>query len=430
MRGLSPVLEYVLNNLERGWKGTLMAKRGSIIIGLDIGTTKVCTVVGEMAEGGVDIIGIGSHPCDGLRKGAVVNIDSTMESVRKAVEEAEEMSGCDIRSAFTGIAGPHIKSINSYGIVAVKGTEVEESDVKRAMEAARAISMPLDREVLHILPQLYLVDDQDIKDPIGMSGVRLEVRVHIITGMVTAVQNILKAVNGVGLETNEIVLEQLAASEAVLSEDEKELGVALVDIGGGTTDIAVFSGGSLKYTSVLPIGGNYLTNDIAIGLRTPVTEAEKVKIKYGCAFTPMIPQDEMIEVPSVGGREPRRVSRQILGGIIEPRMDEILHLVFREIVKSSYEQKLAAGVVLTGGTALIQGINEMSEQIFNMPVRVGTPLGVGGLTDIVNNPMYATAVGLVLYGSRYHAGSASRKGNGDFIRKTLKRARKWYKDLF
>lgn len=409
-----------------------MAKRGSILIGLDIGTTKVCTVVGEMTgDGGVDIIGIGSHPCDGLRKGTVVNIDSTIESVKKAVEEAEEMSNCDIRTAFTGIAGPHIKSFNSYGIVAVKGTEVDEGDVKRAVEAARAIAMPLDREVLHILPQHYIVDDQEgIKDPIGMSGVRLEVRVHIITGMVTAVQNILKSVNGVGLEANEIVLEQIAASEAVLSNDEKELGVTLVDIGGGTTDIAVFSEGSLKYTSVLPIGGNYLTNDIAIGLRTPVTEAEKVKIRYGCAFTPMIPQDEMIEVPSVGGREPRRVSRQILGGIIEPRMDEILNLVCREIVKSGFEQRLAAGVVLTGGTALIQGINEMAEQIFNMPVRVGSPIGVGGLTEIVNNPMYATAVGLVLYGSRYHASSASRKSEGGLVGKTMKRARKWYKDLF
>lgn len=408
-----------------------MAKRGSIIIGLDIGTTKVCAVVGEMTDTGIDIIGIGSNPCDGLRKGTVVNIDSTIESVKRAVEEAEEMSNCDIRAAFTGIAGPHIKSINSYGIVAIKGAEVEENDVKRAIEAARAISMPLDREVLHILPQHYLVDEQeDIKDPIGMSGVRLEVRVHIITGMVTAVQNILKSVNGVGLEANEIVLEQLAASEAVLSDDEKELGVTLVDIGGGTTDIAVFSGGSLKYTSVLPVGGNYLTNDIAIGLRTPVSEAEKVKIKYGCAFTPLIPQDEMIEVPSVGGRDPRRVSRQILGGIIEPRMDEILNLVLREIVKSGYEQHMAAGIVLTGGTALIRGITEMAEHIFNMPVRVGTPVGVGGLTEIVNNPMYATAVGLVLYGSRYHAGSASRKSEGTFMRKTMKRAKKWYKDLF
>ncbi len=392
-----------------------MAKKGSIIVGLDIGTTKVCAVVGEITPDGIDVIGIGSSPCDGLRKGAVVNIDSTVESIKKAVDEAEEMSKCEIRSVFTGVAGPHIKSFNSYGIVPVKGAEVEEGDVKRAIEAARAIAMPLDREVLHILPQHYLIDDQEgIKDPIGMTGVRLEVRVHIITGAVTAIQNILKAINNVGLEANEIILEQLAASEAVLSEDEKELGVTLVDIGGGTTDIAVFSEGSIKYTSVLPLGGNYLTNDIAIGLRTPVTEAEKVKIKYGCAFTPLIPQDQMIEVPSVGGREPRRVSRQILGGIIEPRMDEILNLVCREIVKSGFEERLAAGVVLTGGTALIQGISEMAEQIFNMPVRVGSPVRVGGLTDIVSNPMYATGVGLVLYGYRYHAGSAAKKGRGEF----------------
>ena len=408
-----------------------MAKKGTIIVGLDIGTTKVCAVVGEITPDGIDVIGIGSSSCDGLRKGAVVNIDSTVESIKKAVDEAEEMSKCEIRSVFTGVAGPHIKSFNSYGIVPVKGAEVEEGDVKRAIEAARAIAMPLDREVLHILPQHYLIDDQEgIKDPVGMTGVRLEVRVHIITGAVTAVQNILKAINNVGLEANEIILEQLAASEAVLSEDEKELGVTLVDIGGGTTDIAVFSEGSIKYTSVLPLGGNYLTNDIAIGLRTPVTEAEKVKIKYGCAFTPLIPQDQMIEVPSVGGRDPRRVSRQILGGIIEPRMDEILNLVCREIVKSGFEERLAAGVVLTGGTALIQGISEMAEQIFNMPVRVGNPVRVGGLTDIVSNPMYATGVGLVLYGYRYHAGSAVKKDGASFVRSALKKAKKFYRDIF
>ena len=350
-----------------------MAKR-KLIVGLDIGTTKVCAIIGERTENGLDIIGIGTQPSEGLRKGVVVNIDSTIESVRKAIEEAEIMSGCRIKSVYAGIAGGHIKSFNSYGIVAVKGSEVDESDVKRAIEAAKAVAMPLDREVLHIIPQYYIVDDQDgVKDPIGMSGVRLEVKVHIVTGAVTSIQNIIKSVNGVGLEINDIILEQLAASDAVLSPDEKELGVALVDIGGGTTDIAVYSEGSIKHSAVLPLGGSYLTNDIAVGLRTPVTEAEKVKVKYGCAFTSLIPQDEMIEVPSVGGREPRRVSRQVLGGIIEPRMDEILNLVCREIVKSGYEERLAAGIVLTGGTALLQGITELSEQIFNMPVRRGVP---------------------------------------------------------
>ena len=351
-----------------------MAKR-KVIVGLDIGTTKVCTIIGELTDNGIEIIGIGSQTSEGLRKGVVVNIDSTIDSIRKAIEEAEIMSGLSQSSRYAPESpGGHIKSFNSYGIVAVKGSEVDEADVKRAIEAAKAIAMPLDREILHIIPQYYIVDDQDgVKDPLGMSGVRLEVKVHIITGAVTSIQNIVKSVNGVGLDVGDIILEPLAASDAVLGTDEKELGVALVDIGGGTTDIAVYSEGSIKHSAVLPLGGSYLTNDIAVGLRTPVTEAEKVKIKYGCAFTSLIPQDEMIEVPSVGGREPRRVSRQVLGGIIEPRMDEILNLVCREIVKSGYEERLAAGVVLTGGTAMLQGITQLSEQIFNMPVRVGNP---------------------------------------------------------
>ncbi|MFB3924456.1 MAG: cell division protein FtsA [Syntrophales bacterium] len=408
-----------------------MAKRGNLIVALDIGTTKICVIIGEVSDSGIDIVGIGSHPSEGLRKGVVVNIDSTIESIKKAVDEAELMSGCRIKSAYTGIAGGHIKSFNSYGIVAVKGSEVDELDVKRAIEAARAIAIPLDREVLHILPQYYIVDDQDgVKDPVGMSGVRLEVKVHIVTGAVTSIQNIIKSVNGVGLDVNDVILEQLAASEAVLSPDEKELGVALVDIGGGTTDIAVYSEGSIKHTAVLPLGGSYLTNDIAVGLRTPMNEAEKVKIKYGCAYTPLIPQDEMIEVPSVGGRDPRRVSRQVLGGIIEPRMDEVLNLVCREIVKSGYEERLAAGVVLTGGTALLEGITELSEQIFNMPVRRGCPIGIGGLTEVVNSPLYATGVGLLIYGSKYQAGNAYRKGEGNILGGMVKKLHRWSKELF
>jgi cell division protein FtsA len=342
------------------------------------------------------------------------------------------MSGCNIKSVYVGIAGGHIKSFNSYGIVAVKGNEVDETDVKRAMEAAKAIAMPLDREVLHIIPQHYIVDDQDgVRDPIGMSGVRLEVKVHIVTGAVTSIQNIIKSVNGVGLEVNDIILEPLAASDAVLSPDEKELGVALVDIGGGTTDIAVYSEGSIKHSAVLPLGGGYLTNDIAVGLRTPVTEAEKVKIKYGCAYTPLIPQDEMIEVPSVGGREPRRVSRQVLGGIIEPRMDEILNLVCREIVKSGYEERLAAGIVLTGGTSLLNGVSELSEQIFNMPVRCGVPTGIGGVAEIVNSPLYATAIGLILQGSRVRTKNILKKGEATTSIKGLnKKLQKWFSEFF
>jgi len=371
-----------------------MAKRDNIVAGLDIGTTKTCVIVGEITNTGIDIIGIGTHPSSGLRKGVVVNIDSTVDSIKRAVEEAELMSGCEIRSVFAGIAGSHIKGLNSYGIVAVKGGEVDEYDVKRALEAAKAVAIPLDRKIIHILPQYYMVDDQDgVKEPIGMSGVRLEAKVHVVTGMVTSVQNIIKSINRVGLDVNDIILEPLASSETVLSRDEKELGVALIDIGGGTTDIAVFAEGSIKHTAVLPLGGDYVTGDISVGLRTPVMEAEKIKIKYGCTYTPLIPQNEIIEVPSVGGRNPRTVSRQVLGEIIEPRLEEILGLAHREIVKSGYEDLLAAGVVLTGGTAILEGITELTEQIFNTPVRKGCPVGVGGITDIINSPMYATGVG-------------------------------------
>jgi len=408
-----------------------MAKKDSVIVGLDIGTTKVCAIVGGVTDTGIDIIGIGSHPSEGLRKGVVVNIESTVNSIKGAIEEAELMSGCDITSVFTGIAGGHISGLNSHGIIAVKSREVDENDVKRSIEAAKAIAIPLDREVLHVLPQHYIVDDQDgVKTPVGMSGVRLEAKVHIVTGAVTSAQNIIKSVNRVGLDVNDIVLEQLASSEAVLSPDEKELGVAIVDIGGGTTDIAVFSEGSIKHTAVLSIGGNYLTGDIAVGLRTPTVEAEKIKIKYGCAYTPLIPKDETIEVPSVGGREPRMVSRQILGEIIEPRMEEILNMAHREIVKSGYEDLLAAGVVLTGGTAILEGITELAEQMLNTPVRRGYPVGIGGLTDIVNSPMYATGVGLIIYGSKDHYKNVFKKSEGNIFNRVTRRMKRWFTEFF
>ncbi len=408
-----------------------MGKNGNIIVGLDIGTTKVCAIVGGVTDNGIDIIGIGSHPSEGLRKGVVVNIESTVNSIKGAVEEAELMSGHEISSVFTGIAGGHISGFNSHGIVAVKSREVDENDVKRSIEAAKAIAIPLDREVLHVLPQHYIVDNQDgIKTPVGMSGVRLEAKVHIITGAVTSAQNIIKSVNRVGLDVNDIVLEQLASSEAVLSSDEKELGVAIIDIGGGTTDIAVFYEGSIKHTAVLSLGGNYLTGDIAVGLRTPTVEAEKIKINYGCAYTPLIPKDEIIEVPSVGGREPRKVSRQILGEIIEPRMEEILNLAHREIVKSGYEDLLAAGVVLTGGTAILEGITELAEQIFNMPVRRGYPIGIGGLTDIVNSPMYATGVGLIIYGSKDYYRNVFKRSDGNIFNRVTRRMKRWFTEFF
>jgi len=408
-----------------------MAKKTNVIVGLDIGTTKTCAVVGEMKETGLDIIGIGSHPSEGLRKGVVVNIESTVESIRKAVEEAEQISACEIGSVFAGIAGAHIKGQNSLGIVAVKGREVDEDDVERAIEAAKAIAIPLDREILHTLPQYYVVDEQDgIRDPLGMSGVRLEAKAHIVTGSVTSIQNILKSVNRVGLDVNAVILEQLAASEAVLSSDEKDLGVALVDIGGGTSDIAVFSEGSIKHTAVIPVGGNYLTSDIATGLRTPIAEAEKIKIKYGCAYTMLIPKDETIDVPSVGGREPREVSRQILGRIVEPRMEEILNLAYKEITRSGFEDILAAGIVLTGGTAILQGITELAEHIFNMPVRRGCPTGIGGLTDVVNSPLYATGVGLVLYASRHIVKDGSGRPDAKWVGGVVSKTKKWFSDFF
>ncbi|MGD0275369.1 MAG: cell division protein FtsA [Syntrophales bacterium] len=409
----------------------MMAKKGNVIVGLDIGTTKTCAIVGEVTEMGLDIIGIGVHPSEGLRKGVVVNIESTVEAIRKATDEAEHMSGCEIRSVYAGIAGAHIKGQNSLGIVAVKGREVNHEDVRRAVEASKAVAIPVDREILHTLPQSFIVDDQDgIRDPVGMSGVRLEAKVHIVTGAVTSIQNIVKSVNRVGLDIHEIVLEQIAASEAVLSGDERDLGVALVDIGGGTTNIAIFADGSIKHTAVLPIGGSYITNDIATGLRTPMTEAEKIKVRFGCAHTPLIPKDEVIEVPSVGGREPRPVSRQILGRIIEARMEEILIMAAKEINRSEFEDLLAAGIVLTGGTAMLDGVVELAEQVFNMPVRRGSPMGIGGLKDVVNSPMFATGVGLVIYGSRNLSTENLRKMESGVFAEWMRRFKKWVLEYF
>ncbi|HPM41001.1 MAG TPA: cell division protein FtsA [bacterium] len=377
-----------------------MAKREELVVGLDIGTTKICAIVGAVGNDGIDVVGIGTHPSKGLRKGVVVNIESTVSSIRKAVEEAELMAGCEITSAYAGIAGGHIKGINSHGIVAIKEKEVMAADVERVIDAAQAVSIPLDREVIHVIPQQFVVDDQDgVRDPVGMSGVRLEAKVHIVTGAVTSAQNIIKCCNRAGLNVNDIVLQQLASSESTLSSDEKELGVVLLDIGGGTTDIAIFSGGSIAHTAVLTLGGNHLTNDVAVGLRTPAHEAEKIKQKYGCCTAGVIHKDETIEVPSVGGRSPRVLSRQILAEILEPRMEEIYSLVQQEIKRSGYEDMVAAGIVLTGGTSMLEGALELAEQVFNVPVRSGMPKGIGGLVDVVKNPMYATGVGLVLTGA-------------------------------
>jgi cell division protein FtsA len=409
----------------------LMGRKSNVLVGLDIGTTKTTAIVGEITETGIDIIGIGTSPAKELRKGLVVNIESTVEAIKRAVEDAERMSGCRINSAYVGIAGSHVKGQNSLGIVAIKGREVGEEDVQRAIEASKSIAIPVERVILHTLPQNYVVDGQDgIRDPVGMSGVRLEAKVHIVTGAVPSIQNIVKSVNRVGLDIDDIVMEQLAASEAILSSDEKDLGVVLIDIGGSSTGIAIFFEGSIKHTAILPVGGNYLTSDIATGLRTPFNDAERIKIRYGCALTARIPQEELIEVPSVGGREDRQVSRQILGRIVEPRMEEILNLALKEIVRSGYEELLAAGVVLTGGTALLSGINEMAEQIFDMPVRTGNPAGIGGLSDVVNSPAYTVGVGLIIYGSKKIAGDSVYRKTGNIFGNMARTIKKWLLEFF
>lgn len=412
-----------------------MSRKGEVIVGLDIGTTKICAIVGEAlregADAGLDIIGIGSHPSRGLKKGVVINIESTVESIKQAIEEAELMAGCEITSVYTGIAGGHIKGFNSCGVVAVKDKEVCEGDLKRVIDAAKAVSIPLDREVIHILPQEYKVDDQDgIREPLGMSGIRLESKVHIVTAAVTSAQNIIKCANRAGLDVADIALQQLASSEAVLSEDEKELGVALVDIGGGTTDIAIFVKGSLVHTSVLTLGGNHITQDVAMGLRTPNHDAEIIKQRYGCAMTSMVNKDETIEVPSVGGRKARVLSRQILCEIIEPRVEEIFALVQREITKTGCEDLLGSGMVITGGSTIMPGMPEIGEDITGHPTRRGLPTGIGGLVDVVRSPMYATGVGLVLYGAKHRDLNYFRIRENNIYRKVKKRMRDWLGEIF
>ncbi|MCR5814350.1 MAG: cell division protein FtsA [Desulfovibrio sp.] len=368
-----------------------------LIVGLDIGTTKICAVVGEVAgDGLVEIKGIGLSESTGLRKGMVVNIEQTVQAIRSAIQEAELMAGCEIHSVYVGIAGNHILSLNSHGVIAVKGNEIDKQDVERAIDAARAIAIPADREVLHILPQEYIVDNQrGIVDPLGMAGVRLEVRVHIVTGATTSAKNIYSSCNRSDLDVDGMSLECLASAKAVLSPEERELGVALVDLGGGTSDVAIFANNAIKHTAVLAMGGQNVTNDIAFGLRTPVAEAEKIKTRYGCALTDLVQGDEQIMVPSVGGVIPRRVERRVLAEICEARMDEILSRVDQILTDSGYSDRLGAGVVLTGGSALLEGCKDLAEQVFRKAVRIGYPRNVGGLKDLVNHPKYATAVGLL-----------------------------------
>lgn len=371
-----------------------------LIAGLDLGTTKVCAIVAERTEDGLDIIGFGSVPSKGLKKGVVVNIESTVEAIKAAVAQAETMAGCEIATVFAGIAGSHVRALNNEGVAAISAREVSESDVQRVLEQSRAIPMPGDRQIIHVLPQEYMVDDQDgIKQPVGMSGVRLEARVHLVTAASPSVQNIIKCAERCNLNVQEVVLEPLASAHAVLSEDEKEIGVALIDIGGGTTDVIVYVNGSVVHTSVIPIGGINLTADIATGLRTPMAEAERIKVKYGCASIGMIDPEETIEVPSVGGRPPRVIGREVLVNIIEPRVEEIFSVVHETLAHTGLIDMLASGAVITGGATLLDGMPELAESVLQLPVRRGAPMGVGGLIDVVKSPAYATAVGLVKHGA-------------------------------
>ncbi len=384
-----------------------------MIVGLDIGTSKVVAVVGEIdTDGTIDIVGIGSHPSKGLKKGVVVNIESTVNAIQRAVEEAELMAGCQIHSVYVGIAGNHIRSMNSHGIVAIKDREVERADIDRVIDAAQAVAIPADQKILHVLPQEYVIDNQGgIKEPLGMSGVRLEAKVHLVTCAETAAQNIEKCVQRCGLEVDAIVLEQLASSYSVITDDERDLGVCMVDIGGGTSDVAIFTEGSIRHTGVIPIAGDQVTSDIAMALRTPTQHAEEIKIRYACALAQLTGPDETIKVPSVGDRPPRDLSRQSLAEVVEPRYDELFTLLQGEIRRSGFEELIPAGVVLTGGTSKMEGVVELAEEIFHMPVRVGAPQHTRGMHDIIRNPIYATAVGLLLSGAKeLHEGAQLAAG--------------------
>ncbi|MEA5444835.1 cell division protein FtsA [Gammaproteobacteria bacterium AB-CW1] len=404
----------------------------NLIVGLDIGTSKVVAIVGEIkGEDQVEVIGIGHHPSRGLKKGVVVNIESTVQSIQRAVEEAELMAGCEIHSVFAGIAGSHVKSLNSHGIVAIRDKEVTPGDVERVIDAARAVAIPADQKILHILPQEFIIDDQDgIREPVGMSGVRLEAKVHMVTGAASAAQNIVKCVRRCGLEVDDIILEQLASSYSVLTEDEKDLGVCIVDIGGGTTDMAVFTDGSIRHTAVIPIAGDQITNDIAVALRTPTHHAEEIKVKYACALPQLASPDETIEVPSVGDRPARRLARQTLAEVVEPRYEELFSLVQAELRRSGFEDMIAAGLVITGGSAKMEGAVELAEEVFHMPVRLGTPQHVQGLSDVVRNPVYATGVGLLLFGSRgLSAGRPQDSMSGGF-KEVWDRMKSWFQGNF
>ena len=403
-----------------------------VIVGLDIGTSKVLALVGELTpEGAIEVIGLGSQPSRGLKKGVVVNIESTVQSIQRAVEEAELMADCEINSVYAGIAGSHVRSLNSHGVVAIRDREVTPGDVEHVIDAARALAIPADQKILHVLPQEFVVDGQEgIHDPIGMSGVRLEAKVHIVTGADSAAQNIEKCIKRCGLEVEDVVLEQLASSFAVLTDDEKELGVCMVDIGGGTTDIAVFAQGAIRHTAVIPIAGDQVTNDIAVSMRTPTQHAEDIKIRYACALSQLANPDESIEVPSVGDRPARRLARQTLAEIVEPRYEELFGLVRDELRRSGFEDIIVAGVVLTGGSARMEGVIELAEEVFHVPVRLGLPQQVQGLTDVLRNPVFSTGVGLLLYARDNILPVRRGRSIGSNAKTTIDRMRAWFQGNF
>jgi len=411
-----------------------VGRKDRYLVGLDVGTSKVCAIVGELVEdNGVDVVGIGVAESRGIRRGVIVNLEAAVESIKKAIEEAELMAGVEIDAVHLSMAGPHIKGFNSRGVIAVAGKsrEITRDDVRRAIEAAKAVSLPAGREILHVLPQDFVVDEQDgIGAPVGMTGARLEVNVHIVTSSATATQNIVSCVNRAGVGVIDTVIEQIAAAEAVLTPDEKELGVALVDIGGGTTDIAIFERGSLWHTAVIGVGGDHFTSDIAVGLRMPIPDAEKLKRKCGCALSAMVEEDETMDVASVGGRRPRVMARRILSEILQPRAEEIFHLVWDEIRRAGYEKSLNSGIVLTGGGAILEGMPEIAEQIFDLPIRRGAPAGVGGLADHVGSPSFATPVGLVLYGQRNQIVEAHRGINVGALSQITSRLKSIFREFF
>lgn len=412
-----------------------MAKKPTnkdLLVGIDIGTSKVVTLVGELSsDGTLNVIGYGSHPSQGLKRGVVVNIESTVLSIQKSVEDAELMAGCEIYSAYTGIAGSHIRSLNSHGIVAIRDREVSQSDVDRVIDAAKAIAIPADQKILHVLPQEFIIDSQDsIREPVGMSGVRLEAKVHIVTGAVSAAQNIVKCMKRCGLATSDIVLEQFASSQSILSEDEKELGVCMIDIGGGTSDIAIFTDGAIRHTAVIPIAGDQVTNDIAIALRTPTRNAEEIKIQYGCALQDLVDSNQMIDIPTLGDRVGKRLPRRALAEVVEARYEELFGMALAELRRSGLEEVISAGIVLTGGASKIAGAQELAERVFKIPVRVGRPNHVTGLAEIINNPIYATGVGLLVYGLRQRQNQREVVISQPNLKSLWSRMKNWFQGNF